>query len=41
MKKIDWKKVAVVAFLQNMVILGMIAMIAVYELVEILNCFIC
>ena len=34
MKKIDWNKVAVVAFLQTMVILGMVAMIAVFELVD-------
>ena len=41
MKKIDWNKVAVVAFLQTMVILGMVAMIAVFELVEILTCYSC
>jgi len=41
MKKVDWNKVAVIAFLQTMVILGMIAMVAVYELVEILTCVSC
>lgn len=36
MKKIDWKKFAVVAFLQTMFFIGMAIMLAVYELVEYL-----
>jgi hypothetical protein len=42
MKKIDWNKVAVVAFLQTMVILGMCVMLVVFALVEsITPCDIC
>lgn len=36
-KRIDWKKVAVVAFLQTMFFIGMAIMLAVYELVEMIT----